>query len=93
ILCRYELARPEDERWAGWTDGQMGKARRGLAAAEGEDLSGRRTIGPIAIGCMLGYLDFRFPDDNWRHRHPSLAAWYAAVEQLPSMQATKPPAG
>jgi glutathione S-transferase len=41
---------------------------------------------------MLGYLDFRFPDDGWRNRHPKLAAWYKEIVQLPSMQATKPPA-
>ncbi|HEY3911541.1 MAG TPA: glutathione S-transferase [Stellaceae bacterium] len=93
ILCRYELVRPDERRWAGWTDGQMTKARQGLAAAERENLAGPRTIGPITIGCMLGYLDFRFPDEGWRARHPKLAAWYAAVEQLPSMRATKPPAG
>jgi glutathione S-transferase len=93
ILCRYELVRPEDRRWAGWTDGQMKKAHQGLAAAEREDLSGPRTIGPITIGCMLGYLDFRFPEDGWRDRHSRLAAWHETVEKLPSMQATKPPAG
>ena len=93
ILCRYELTRPEDRRWSGWTDGQMQKAHQGLAAIEREDLSGPHTIGHFAIGCMLGYLDFRFPDDGWRRRHPKLAAWYGEVEQLPSMQATKPPSG
>jgi glutathione S-transferase len=41
---------------------------------------------------MLGYLDFRFPDDGWRGRHPKLAAWYKEIERLPSMQVTKPPA-
>ena len=90
ILCRYELARPEDRRWNGWTDGQMKKAHQGLAAAEREDLSGPRTIGHVTIGCTLGYLDFRFPNDGWRQRHPKLAAWYEDFEQLPSMQATKP---
>ena len=92
ILCRYETTRPEDRRWTGWTDGQMKKAHQGLAAAEREDLSGPRTIGQVTLGCTLGYLDFRFPDDGWRQRHPRLAAWYREVEQLPSMQATKPPA-
>jgi glutathione S-transferase len=92
ILCRYETTRPEDRRWEGWTDGQMKKAHQGLAAAEREDLSGPRTIGQVTLGCTLGYLDFRFPDDGWRQRHPRLAAWYREVEQLPSMQATKPPA-
>ncbi len=93
ILCRYETVRPEDKRWSGWTEGQMQKAHQGLAAVEAEDLAGPRTIGQVTFGCMLGYLDFRFPDDGWRTRHPKLAAWYAAVEQLPSMQATRPPAG
>ncbi len=93
ILCRYETLRPEDRRWSGWTDGQMKKAHQGLAAAEREDLTGPRTIGHVTIGCTLGYLDFRFPDDGWRSRHPKLSTWYETVERLPSMQATKPPAG
>jgi len=92
ILCRYETTRPEDKRWSGWTGGQMAKAHQGLATVEREDLAGPRTIGHITIACMLGYLDFRFPNDGWRQRHPKLAAWYREIEQLPSMQATKPPA-
>jgi glutathione S-transferase len=92
VLCRYETTRPEDKRWSGWTDGQIKKAHQGLAALEREDLAGRRTIGPVTFGCVLGYLDFRFPDDGWRTRHPKLAAWYNEIEQLSSMQASKPPA-
>jgi glutathione S-transferase len=93
ILCAYETARPEDKRWSGWTDGQMRKAHLGLAAVEQEDLSGPCTIGHVAIACMLGYLDLRFPNDGWRQRHPKLASWYETVEKMPSMLATKPPAG
>ncbi len=94
ILCRYEVAaRPEDKRFAGWTDAQLRKAHGGLAALEREDLAGPRTIGHVTIGCMLGYLDFRFPEDGWRRRHPRLAAWYQAAATLPSMRATQPPAG
>lgn len=93
ILCAYETARPEDKRWSGWTGGQMRKGHLGLAAVELDDLSGPLTIGHIAIGCIFGYLDLRFPEDGWRHRHPKLAAWSEAFEQLPSMQAARPPAG
>jgi glutathione S-transferase len=94
ILCRYEIAaRPEDKRLAGWTDGQMKKAHQGLAALETEDLSGPQTIGTITAACTLGYLDFRFPSDGWRSRHPKLAEWYKTIEVSPAMQATKPPAG
>ena len=63
IPRRYETARPEDKRWEGWTDSQMRKAHQGLAAAERGDLPGPRTIGQVTIGCTLGYLDFRFPND------------------------------
>lgn len=93
ILCRYESLRPDDKRWNGWTDGQMAKARQGLAAAENEDLSGFSTIGHVALGCMLGYLDFRFPEDGWRGRHKRLEAWYASIEERPSMRLTRPPVG
>lgn len=93
ILCAYETARPEEKRWSGWTEGQMRKAHQGFAAAEREDLSGPLTIGHIAIGCIFGYLDLRFPDDGWRRRHPKLAAWYEVFDKRPSMQASKPPAG
>jgi glutathione S-transferase len=90
ILCRYEIAaRPEEKRFSGWTDGQMKKAHQGLDALEKEDLSSRT----ITAGCTLGYLDFRFPNDGWRQRHPKLADWYKSVETLPAMEATKPPAG
>jgi glutathione S-transferase len=92
ILCRYELTRPEDKRWSGWTDDQMKKAHQGLAAIEGEDLAGPRTIGHITIACMLGYLNFRFSNDGWRNRHPKLAGWYEGESRRPSMEATKPPA-
>jgi glutathione S-transferase len=91
ILCRYETLRPEDKRWSGWTDGQMQKARGGLAALDLQGLAGAPTIGHIAIACALGYLDFRFPDEGWRQRHPKLATWYHDFEQTPSMRATKPP--
>jgi glutathione S-transferase len=92
ILCRYETLRPEDKRWSAWTDGQMRKAHQGLIAVEREDLSGSRTIGHVTIGCMLGYLDFRFPNDGWRQRHPRLASWYQEFAELPGMRATQPPA-
>ena len=30
-------------------------------------------MGQIAVGCVLGYLDFRFPELDWRAQHPNLA--------------------
>ncbi|CAB3637777.1 glutathione S-transferase [Achromobacter pulmonis] len=95
LLARYETAlRPEPLRWDGWYEGQMGKVRDGLALLEktAASLEGRLDIGTITIGCALGYLDFRYPDFDWRAGHPAVAAWFKAFNQRPSMQATLPPA-
>ena len=87
VLNRYETAvRPKDKQWAEWSAGQMRKIRNGLAA-----LDGPLTIGPIAIGCALGYLDFRYAGEGWRERHPALAKWYAEFAKRKSMLATVPP--
>jgi hypothetical protein len=47
-------------------------------------------IGLIAIGCALGYLDFRFAELNWRASHPLTAAWFALFDAHPAMTATHP---
>ena len=31
------------------------------------------SLADIAVGCALGYLDFRFPEIDWRSRYPNLA--------------------
>ena len=93
--------RPEELRWPAWIESQAGKMRRGVAALEAEaagggpggGLEGALDLGTIAIACTLGYLDFRFGDDDWRAGAPALAAWYEAFAQRPSMQATRPPEG
>ncbi len=48
------------------------------------------TLGSLAIACALGYLDFRLSHLDWRTGRPRLAAWYAAIETRPSLQATRP---
>lgn len=46
--------------------------------------------GTVAAACLIGYLDFRFADLDWRSRHPALAEWYAAFSARPSMAQTPP---
>lgn len=48
------------------------------------------SIAHIAIGCALGYADFRFKDEAWRAGHPQLAAWAETIHARPSFQATQP---
>ncbi len=91
ILRRYESAlRPKDKRWADWDEAQKGKVERALDAFEAgvDGFAGEPTIGIVAAGCALGYLDLRFADDNWRGNRPKLAEWYESWAQHPAMQAT-----
>jgi glutathione S-transferase len=48
------------------------------------------TVGHIAIGCALSYLDFRFSDEDWRSGHPGIARWHRDYCQRPSVRATEP---
>lgn len=48
------------------------------------------TTDAIAAGCALGYLDFRFPEEDWRGGRPALAFWYDGFGRRPAMQATAP---
>lgn len=93
ILVRYEtFLRPESYRWPEWIEGQMLKVYRSLDQLESDvgSLKDSINMGKIGVGCALGYLDFRFSNENWRARCPKLAGWYSEFEARPSMQATQP---
>lgn len=96
VLMRYEMhVRPEAARSSDWVDGQWQKIARALAALEERwlsHLSGPLDMGQIAVGCALGYLEFRHADRTWRADHPLLAAWYDRFDQRPAMRATAPAA-
>lgn len=94
VLARYENnVRPEQLRWKTWTDGQLLKVDQALDFLEQSrgDLEGI-TIGTIAAGCALGYLDFRYADRRWREGRPNLAAWFEVISKRPSFQKTVPQA-
>ena len=97
VLITYEKrVRPEDQRHAGWLDGQRARVARGLDALEEEWMShlhGPLNAGQVAVGCALGYLDFRHPDITWREGHTQLAAWFERFAERPSMVETSPPTG
>lgn len=46
-------------------------------------------IGQVSVGAALGYLDFRYADDNWRGNRPKLAAWHATFSERPSFKQTE----
>lgn len=86
--------RPKDKIWPEWLDAQRGKillACKTLNERWMSHLQGSLDMGHIAVGCALGYVDFRHPETGWRSDNPDLAAWYEAFESRPSMAATRPP--
>lgn len=50
-------------------------------------------IGHLCLVCALGYMDYRFDTLGWRGRAPQLAAWFADMQQRPSVLATEPVEG
>jgi glutathione S-transferase len=48
------------------------------------------SVGHVAVGCALGYLDYRFEALNWRALAPRLAQWYAELSARPSFRTTEP---
>ncbi len=64
-----------------------------VAALEGEAEalgSSGFSIGHLAIGVALAYLDFRFAALAWRDGHPKLAAWHETFNARPAVQANWP---
>jgi glutathione S-transferase len=53
---------------------------------------GKYSLADIAVGCALGYLDFRFPQLDWRGPYPNLAKLAQQLAARPSFQQTVPPA-
>lgn len=93
VLCRYEtFVRPEPYRWNDWIKGQFTKINNGLdaLAAEAPAWNARFGIGQVGAACVLGYLDFRFVDEDWRGSRPRLAQWYDSIKGRASVVATMP---
>ncbi|NBU87980.1 MAG: hypothetical protein EBS16_02015 [Betaproteobacteria bacterium] len=49
------------------------------------------SLADIALGCVTGYLDFRFPDVDWRAHHRHLARHHDKLAVRPSFVDTAPP--
>ena len=50
-------------------------------------------LGDIAAAVALAYLDLRFPDLDWRGRHPGLVPFADRMFERESFAGTRPPAG
>lgn len=85
--------RPAEIVFDDWIEGQWSKIARTIDDIEKRwmnDLSAPITAAHIAVGCALGYLDFRLDDRNWRDGHDALAAWFAGFSKTDAMALTAP---
>ncbi|MEL6979921.1 MAG: glutathione S-transferase N-terminal domain-containing protein [Pseudomonadota bacterium] len=81
--------RPEALHWPEWLDIQWGKVVSALDWAETRALAADRfDLGDAALAAALPYLDFRFPDRDWRIGRPALTGWWDGVRARPAVAAT-----
>lgn len=81
ILARLEATwagRKAAQRSQAWIERQMSRVSASLAAMS-KGLGDKPwcggnhfTLADVAVGCALGYLDFRFAHIDWRAAHPNL---------------------
>ena len=98
ILARLETTqRPPEKQSSQWIDRQMGKVKAGIAAMS-RGLGDKAwcnghayTLADIAVGCALGYIDFRFGSIDWRGQYPNLARLYEKLAARPSFAESQPP--
>jgi len=90
VARRLNMPHPQDDGRKAFDARQRAAVDRALDVLEVSPPIGLDDIGAIAVGCALGYLDFRFAAEPWRDAHPRLAAWFAEVSRLAPLSRTVP---
>lgn len=99
ILARLEATwagRTEAQRSQAWIDRQIGKIDATLIAmsrglGDKPYCSGiHLSLADIAVGCAVGYLDFRFPQITWRTEFANLVRLHDKLMLRPSFAGTVP---
>ncbi|KPP84392.1 MAG: glutathione S-transferase [Rhodobacteraceae bacterium HLUCCO07] len=94
ILVTYEnRLRPPEHRSEDWIEAQWSKIAHAVRALNDRwmsHLAGPVDMGHVAIGCALGYLDFRHDARGWRKGCDALDDWFTVFAARDSMQATAP---
>ena len=99
ITARLEAnwpGRSEAERSQAWIDRHLGKVHGSLAAMS-QGLGDKPyccgthlNLSDLAVGCALGYLDFRFPHIGWRQDYANLAVLQEKLAQRASFMESVP---
>src|SRR5690349_23070122 len=100
LLVRYEALRDKKERSKAWVDKQVPRMHRSMAQIASElgerawCQGERYSLADIALGCCLGWLDFRKPGGvDWHAEYPALAQHHAKLmAERPAFADTVPQA-
>ena len=96
ITIFLERKREASRQDPAWIARQKDKVEAGIAALAkavgSKPAAGARqmTLGDIACGCALFWVEFRLPEFAWRD-NPVLKSWAENLEGRPSFAATRPP--
>jgi glutathione S-transferase len=90
---RVEMVRDEAIQSAYWISRRENGISRALDQLETEiaDASSIEGLGPLTVAIALEYLDFRYPDSNWRDGHPHLGTLHDGWARRASFAETGPP--
>jgi glutathione S-transferase len=101
VAARMEATwsgRAAGERSQAWIDRQLSRVGTTLKAMS-QGLGDKPwchgnsfTLADVATGCALGYLDFRFPQIDWRGSHPNLHKLFDKLAARQSFIDSAPPA-
>jgi len=99
ILARLEATwggRTDEQRSQAWIDRQLGKIHASVKSMS-QGLGDKPfcagiylSLADIAVGVALSYLDFRFPQIDWRTDHPNLVRLHDKLMLRPSFADTRP---
>jgi glutathione S-transferase len=97
ILMRLEVSqRDESERSDRWLTRQRLKVEGALQAmsaglGDGPWCNGNHySLADIAVGCALGWLEYRMPEFTWRVDYPNLSRLVDKLHERPSFRETMP---
>lgn len=97
VAVRIEHTRDPAQQNEDWINRQMRKVTLGIRAMS-QGLGERpwcfgthMTLADIASGCVLSYLDFRFPQIDWRSEYDNLVKLYEKLSARQSFIDTAPP--
>jgi len=95
VSAMYEQrVRPKALCWPEWRADMIDKAHAALDWAEAriQDMPKEFDLGNIALVCLIGYAQLRFPEIDWLAQRPRLSKFWAKAQKRKSVSATTPPA-